>query len=256
MDVNNTLNTAVYAGKILLESGAEIYRIEETMKRICNSCGVMDVDTFVTINVIIISAKNEFGQNISLIKRAKRKGQNLEKISQVNNISRHIKDSGYTLSDIKNMLIKIDNLKPYSIKTNVLSSGGVSGFFCLVFGGNIEDFIVSFIIGCLINLISSTLKYFQSNEFFINTICGAVTALIALSSTFLNIGTHTDTIIIGSIMVLVPGIAITNAIRDTIAGDLLSGILGAIEALLVAVAIAVGTGIIIRLWIITGGMRL
>ncbi|WP_446899386.1 threonine/serine exporter family protein [Clostridium sp. LBM24168] len=256
MDINHTINVAAFAGKILLESGAEIYRVEETITRICNSCGVMKVDTFATISVLIISAEDDYGQTVSLIKRVKRGNQNLEKVCQVNDISRHIKDKGYTINDIENKLRKIDKLRSHSTRVNTLFSGGASAFFCLVFGGNIRDFIISFIIGCSIKLISTALNYFQSNEFFINALCGASAAFIALAATGLHLSTHTDTIIIGSIMVLVPGISITNAIRDTIAGDLLSGILGAIESLLVAVAIAVGTGIVMRLWIITGGINL
>lgn len=256
MDINHIITIAAYAGKILLENGAEIYRVEETITKICKSCGVIKVDAFVTINVIIISAEDSYGETVSLIKRVKRGRQNLEKISKVNNISRHIKDSGYTLNDINQKLMEIDKLRPYSSKVNIVFSGGASAFFCLVFGGNIHDFIVSFIIGCTIQFISIILSYFQSNEFFINAICGAAVSFIALTATRLNLVMHTDIIITGSIMVLVPGIAITNAIRDTIAGDLLSGILGAVESLLVAVAIAIGTGVVIRLWIITGGINL
>lgn len=256
MDINHIINTAAFAGKILLESGAEIYRVEETITRICNSCGVAKVDTFATINVIIITAEDDYGQPVSIIKRVKRGNQNLEKVSQVNNISRHIKDKGYTIKDIENKLREINILKSYGLGINTLSSGGASAFFCLVFGGDMKDFAISFIIGCSIKLISTSLNYFQSNEFFINAICGAAVAFIALAANGLHLAMHTDIIIIGSIMVLVPGISITNAIRDTIAGDLMSGILGAMESLLVAVAIAVGTGIVMRLWIITGGIKL
>jgi uncharacterized membrane protein YjjP (DUF1212 family) len=129
MDINRTINIAAYAGKILLESGAEIYRVEETITRICNSCGILKVDAYVTINVIIISAESNYSETVSLIKRVKRSSQNLEKISRVNNISRHIKDSGYTLEDIYKKLQKIDSLKTYSYKLNIFSSGGASGFF-------------------------------------------------------------------------------------------------------------------------------
>ena len=250
MDANRVLKVAAYAGKIILQSGAEIYRVEETITRICNSLGFTKVDAFVTINVIIICVENGSGESASITKRVKGRTQNLEKISQVNNISRHILDCKYTLEDVENKLKKVERLKPYSYKANIFSSGGASAFFCLVFGGNIRDFIISFLIGCLVNLTSILLKYLQSNEFFINTICGALVAFIALLSTSLNLAVHSGTIIIGSLMVLVPGLSITNSIRDTIAGDLLSGILGAVDAILVASAIAVGTGVVMKLWIV------
>lgn len=250
MNINHVLKVAAYAGKIILQSGAEIYRVEETITRICNSFGILKVDAFVTINVIIICVEDKSGEPVSITKRVKGRTQNLEKISQVNNISRHIIDCNYTLQDIEDKLKEVDKLKPYSRKANIFFSGGASAFFCLVFGGNIRDFFISFLIGCLINSTSIVLKYLQSNEFFINTICGALVAFVALLSTSLNISVHANTIIIGSIMVLVPGLSITNSIRDTIAGDLLSGILGAIDAILVASAIAVGTGVVMKLWIV------
>ena len=256
MDINRIINLAAYAGKIMLKSGAEIYRVEETITRICKSYDICDVDAFVTLNVIIVSASNEYEQTISVIKRVKQRTLNLEKISQVNNISRHIKDQCYTLDTIEDKLSKIDFSKPYSARINILFSGIAVSFLSLAYGGNMVDFIISFIIGCLISLISIGLNFLQTNEFFINIICGATATLVSLMSTKFNVVSHTNTIIISSIMILVPGLSITNAIRDTISGDLLSGISRGIEAFLVAVAIAVGTGIILHLWIVLGGFKL
>jgi uncharacterized membrane protein YjjP (DUF1212 family) len=248
MDVNRIVNTASCAGKIMLESGAEIYRVEETISRICNACMISNVDTFVTPTVIMASASNEYGQTVTIIKRINNRTVNLEKISQVNDISRNIKTKGLTLDFIEGKLSQIDSSKSYSAKINIISSGVAAASFSVVFGGNINDFFVSLVIGCIIKITSMSLNLLQTNEFFINILCGAIVALIAVVSTYLHIGSHSDKIIIGSIMLLVPGLAITNAIRDTIAGDLISGITRAIEAFLIAVAIAIGTGVILKLW--------
>ncbi|MCI1994417.1 MAG: threonine/serine exporter family protein [Clostridium luticellarii] len=256
MDINRIVNLAAYAGKIMLESGAEIYRVEETIVRISKNYNIPTVDAFVTLNVIIVSASGEYDRNISIIKRVKQRTLNLEKISQVNNLSRHIKDEAYTLDEMEDKLTKIQCSKSYSTKIIVLFSGIAAAFFSLAFGGNMHDFPVSFAIGCILSLISKYLSILQSNEFFINTICGAVTALIALTSVKLGMGAHEDTIIISSIMLLVPGLSITNAIRDTIAGDLISGISRGIEAFLVAIGIAVGAGAVMRLWLVLGGIQL
>jgi uncharacterized membrane protein YjjP (DUF1212 family) len=256
MDINRIVNLATYAGKIMLESGAEIYRVEETITRISRNYNIQDIDAFVTLNVIIVSASDEYGQTISVIKRVKQRTLNLEKISQVNDISRHIKDKSYTLDEMENKLSRIQHSKPYSTKTLILFSGIAAAFFSPVFGGNLQDFAVSFVIGCTLSILSKTLSFLQANEFFINIICGAVTALIALISVQLKIGSHVSIIIISSIMLLVPGLSITNAIRDTIAGDLISGISRGIEAFLVAIAIAAGTGSIIKLWFALGGIHL
>lgn len=257
MDFNRIINMATYAGKIMLESGAEIYRVEETMIRICSVWNIHNLDTFVTPTVIMVSASTTYGQPISIVKRIKKRTVNLEKISQVNDISRNIKSKGLTLDDIENKLSKIESSKAYSDKLNIVLSGVAAAFFSLVFGGNSRDFFVSFFIGCGIRLISLTLSNLSANDFFINILCGSFTAIVALTSTYLNIGSHSDKIIIGSIMLLVPGLAITNAIRDTIAGDLLAGISRAVEAFLIAVGIALGTGVVLRFWIVYfGGVKL
>ena len=185
--------------------------------------------------------------------RIKNRSLNLEKISQVNDISRNIKLRGFTLELIENELSRIDSQKSYSTKINIICAGITTSFFALVFGGNLRDFVVSFFIGCLIKLTSTGLGYLETNDFFVNTLCGALAAILALSSVHLNIGAHADKIIIGSIMILVPGLAITNAIRDTIAGELISGITRGMEAFLIAIAIAVGTGVVMKLWLLLGG---
>ncbi|AYD40938.1 threonine/serine exporter [Clostridium fermenticellae] len=255
MDITRIINDAAFAGKIILENGAEIYRVEDTIVRICNAYGIKKVDTFVTTNIIIVCASDEYDRTITIVRRIKQRTINLEKISQVNDVSRHIKDKGHTLEYVENKLDRINNIRPYSNKITLFFSGLVAGFFTLVFGGNLRDFLVSFIIGILIRLTYLTLNLVQTNEFLINTLSGALTALIALSSVYFHIGVHSDKIIVGSIMLLVPGIAITNAIRDTIAGDIISGSSRAIEAILIASAIALGTGIILKLWfIILGGV--
>ncbi|MCT8975982.1 threonine/serine exporter family protein [Clostridium sp. CX1] len=248
MDISRVLNIATYAGKIILENGGEIYRVEETIIRICNAYNIKIVEPFATPTAIIVSASSEYGQNISIIKRIKKRSLNLEKISQVNDISRNIKNKGFTLEYIESELHKVENSKSYSIKVNILFSGITAAFFALVFGGNLRDFFVSFIIGCLIKSTSTLLGFLQTNDFFVNTLCGALAALVALLSVHLGIGAHADKIIIGSIMLLVPGLAITNAIRDTIAGDLIAGISRGVEAFLIAIAIAVGTGATMKIW--------
>jgi len=253
MDINRIMHLAAYAGKIILESGGEIYRVEETIVRICSAYNINNAQPFATPTVIIVSASDQYGQTTSVVMRIKRRSLNLEKISRVNDISRNIKSKGFTLELIENELSKIDSQKAYSTKVNILCAATTTGFFALAFGGNLRDFIVSFFIGCLIRILSKFLDSVETNEFFINIICGALAALIALLSVRLKIGAHADKIIIGSIMLLVPGLAITNAIRDTIAGELLSGITRSMEAFLVAVAIALGTGVAMKLWFLLGG---
>ena len=248
MDVHKILHIATEAGRIILENGGETYRVEETIFRICTAFNVKDCDSFVTPTGIMVSITDNFGQTISLVKRVKGRTVNLEKISKVNDLSRNIRTKGLTADEVKDALILINNEKRYGMKTTVFFAALSAAFFTLLFGGDINDFCVSFFIGIIIKFSSNFFGKYKINEFFINTFGGAITALIALLSISMGIGHNLDTIIIGSIMLLVPGLAITNALRDTIAGDLLSALARALEAFLIAVGIATGTGVVMKFW--------
>ncbi|SKA75876.1 Uncharacterized membrane protein YjjP, DUF1212 family [Clostridium sp. USBA 49] len=259
MNIYKIISVASEAGKIILESGGETYRVEETIIRICDAYGLICSESFVMPTGIIISAQDRDGKIISLVKRIKNRTVDLEKISRVNDLSRNIKSKNLSLEFVEKELKIISETPRFNFKTTLFFSGIAASFFTLLFGGNIYDFIISFFIGIIIKYISLLLSSININQFFINVLGGAIAAFLALVSVKLNFAQNLDTIIIGSIMLLVPGLAITNAIRDTIAGDLVAGLSRGAEAFLVAIAIAVGSGISIKLWsdyfgIIIGGI--
>lgn len=245
---NKILHIAADAGRIILQSGGETYRVEETILRICYAFKVKHADSFVTPTGIMISLTDENGETISLIKRISSRTVNLEKISKVNDLSRELSETSLSLELVEKKLKEIDATPGYSDKALITASAFSAGFFTLLFGGTFRDFLVSIFIGVVIKLISLSLNNIRINDFFINSLGGSIAALLALISIKLNLGQNEDKIIIGSIMLLVPGLIITNAIRDTIAGDLVSGISRAIEAIFIAIAIAVGSGIVIKIW--------
>lgn len=248
MDNYKIINLASEAGKIILESGGETYRVEETMIRICDAYGLFFAESFVMPTGIIISAQDSSGKIISLVKRIKDRTVDLERISKVNDLSRSIKSKNLSLEFVERELKMISETPRFNLKTTLFFSGIAASSFTLLFGGSLFDFIISFFIGILIKSISFLLSSININQFFINVLGGAIAAFLALVSVKLNFAQNVDTIIIGSIMLLVPGLTITNAIRDTIAGDLVAGISRGVEAFLVAVAIAVGSGISLKLW--------
>lgn len=248
MDINKILHVATFAGQIILESGGETYRVEETIWRICKAFGVEYAESFVTPTGIMSSVSDENHKTTSLIKRIHRRTVNLEKISRVNDLSRNIKTLNLTVDQFYNELINIENGKRYSAPVTIFFSALGAAAFSILFGGNIKDFVSAFIIGVIIKLFSNLCSELSINDFFINSISGSIVAGMALILVSEGIGSNVDKVIIGSVMLLVPGLAITNAIRDTIAGDLVSGLTRAAEAFLIAISIAVGTGVVLILW--------
>lgn len=252
MDLNEILHVATFAGKIMLESGGETYRAEEIIWRICKIYGVEEAESFVTTTGIMVSICSN-GETYSLIRRVSTRTIDLDKVDKVNDLSRNIINRGLTVSQLKEQLQIINNGERYNDKTAIIISA--IGAFCFVFlfGGKLREAVAAFFIGLVIKSLSIKFSTLEINQFFINSICAGIAAIMAIL--FLKIGfiNDMDKTIIGSIMLLVPGLAITNAIRDTISGDLLAGSTRAVEAFLVAISIAIGTGAVLSFWISTFG---
>lgn len=249
MQENKVLNLAAHAGKIILQNGAETYRVEETMVKICTAFNIKEADSFVTPTGIMLSITCNNGEIVSTVKRVQNRTVNLEKISRINNLSRIIQKNKLSIDDVEKELRIIEDSKSYSNCIMIFFAGIGAAFFTPLFGGGLNDSFVALITGFLIKSISIIFSKMNLNDFFINIIGGSIAALVALIFYKLGIINSVDKSIIGSIMLLVPGLAITNAVRDTIAGDLVSGVARGLEAFLTAVAIAVGTGIVFKIWI-------
>lgn len=246
--MNEILQVAMLAGQMILENGGETYRVEETIWRICKIYGASEAESFATPTGIMASICHE-GKIYSLTRRVSNRTVNLDKIDKVNDLSRSILSKKLSVSDLKQELIKINKEEIYSTPVIIIFSALAAGSFSVLFGGTLKDVFAAFLIGVIIKFLTIKWSDIGINSFFINSICSGITAFLAIILYKLGVASQINQTIIGAIMLLVPGLAITNAIRDTISGDLLSGLIRAAEAFLVAVSIAVGTGAVLSFWI-------
>lgn len=255
MNTNELLDMACYAGKLLIESGAEIYRVEETMVRLCTSFPeVEDAQSFVTPTGIMFSVTVHKTTSTKIL-RVHSRGVDLNCIDKINDLSRQASMKKFTIDELHEELKLIAQEERYSFKTTLFFGALSAGGFAIFFKGNYTDACCSFLIGMLIKTLSWFMEKRGMNNFFVNAISGGAAAVFALFLHNLLPLTDLDILIISSIMLLVPGLAITNAIRDTVAGDYLSGVARATEAFLVAIGIAVGIGFVLSMSIgISGGM--
>lgn len=248
MDMNKILHVATFAGRIMLESGAETYRVEETICRICTSYGIEITDSFVTPTGIMVSISNN-KETLSLIKRVNARDVDLNKVDQINNLSRVIQGTHIEINDFNEQLKEINVGDKYSLPVILIFAGICAGIFSTLFGGDVKDLISAGLIGGIMKLMYRKFELLALNEFFINSISSALATTLAILMFTLGMASNVDKTVIGSIMLLVPGLSITNAIRDIIAGDYLAGLIRASQAVLIAVSIAVGTGAILSIWI-------
>ncbi|TCO79036.1 threonine/serine exporter family protein [Marinisporobacter balticus] len=251
----NILSLALYAGEIMLQNGAETYRVEDTIIRICQAYNISYVESFVIPTGIFVSVDqgNADTKVVTFIKRIKTRTIDLNKVSQINDFSRKVSVSNLSVEEGMEILKKIDTLSKYPKKIKLFCSGIASACFGLLLGATYIDSLSSFIISILVYISVSFIEHLNSNLFIQNFIGGIIAALLAILAVNIHLGINIDKIIISSIMILVPGVAITNAVRDSISGELLSGVARSAEAIIIAISIAVGVGTVMNAWIYLRG---
>lgn len=255
MELNRLAFIAGEAGRIMLESGAETYRVEETIVRICHAYNIRFADSFVTPTGIMFTLVDYENNNISIIRRIKKRTIDIDKICRINDLSRNLKTLNYDEEMFLSKLKEIDNTKRYNSATTLFCASIGAGFFASILGGSPKDFICAAFIGLCIKFVTEKLLENNLNGFFTNIIGGVITGIIALIMNRYSLLNNLDTVIVGAIMLLVPGLAVTNAIRDTIGGDVVSGLSRGLEAIFVAISIAIGVGFVLNSWIhIFGGL--
>ncbi|KAB3537288.1 threonine/serine exporter family protein [Alkaliphilus pronyensis] len=247
---------AIYAAEIMLKNGAETYRVEDTINRICRSRDFPYVESYVTLTGIFISVDTDgedLNDMITYVKRINKRVINLNKVAEVNDFSRRFVESRMPIDEAMAVLKAIDTTLPYSITLQAVFGGLASGCFSLLLGANVLEFFAALFTSILVTYSIHKLKQADFNLFITNIAGGGLAAFSAIVLSSLHASVNLDKVIIGAIMVMVPGVAMTNAIRDSIAGDLVSGLARGAEALLIAISIAFGVGFILQGWIFLKG---
>ncbi len=256
VDYNKILEVSSQAGKIMLENGAEVYRVEETINRVCKALGAARCESFASPTAIVISVFDNEGQIYSVMRRITSRTVNLDKVDAVNWFSRQLESNATSVSLTRSHLDEIDSRTPYSPKIMVLASALAAGAFAIVFSGNARDAWCSLITGALVRSMVIMLQRIRLNDFFINLAGGAMSALSGWLWSSMGAGPHAEIITISSLMLLVPGLLLTNGVRDIAAGDIISGTSRIIEAFFIATALACGAGLVYTLVTGLGGIWL
>jgi uncharacterized membrane protein YjjP (DUF1212 family) len=246
---NKVLLLALKAGEILLKSGAEVYRVEDTVTRLCRACQIPFVECFVTTTGIFLSIGQD-GEEQELgtaLKRVNHTGIDLEKISRVNAFVREFTSTELSVDEGLKRMEAIEAIQPFSLLVRIVAIALVGCFYTIMNGGGFADAPCALLVGVLTFILSLGIERLRINRFisiFISCFACAGLSLLAFN---LGFGSSLSSIIVGGITVFLPGVAITNAARDLLSGDMLSGVSRMVESLLVAVAIAGGVGIFLRM---------
>lgn len=245
------LETASLAGHILLENGAEISRVEETMERIASHYGVESENFFVLSNGIFTTGRTGYAK----VEFIPFKGAQLERVAAVNQVSRDIAADRLTLAQAQERLQQIRASRPKPRVEQLVGSAVGSAGFCVIFGGGPMDAAAALVVGLLLWAFVIHVSAPHLSKILGNLAGGLVGTLLCLAFYRIGFGENLGNMIVGSLIPLIPGVAFTNGIRDLADEDYIAGATRLLDALMVFFCIAAGVVVAFGAWYVVGGSR-
>lgn len=243
MEYSSLLELATDLGYRLAMSGAETFRIEESISRILAAYGITS-EVFAITNCLTVSIETPEGKPMTRMRRIGFHGNDLDTVEKYSNLSRRICNEKPDIALAWQWLKETDaSRRSYSLSVMLLGHFLGAFGFAIVFGGMFIDGICSGICGVIVGLMNHYMNRLKVNQFFSTIAASFIMAFSSYAIGATGIPSNTDTVIIGTLMILVPGLIFTNAMRDIIFGDTNSGINRIVQVLLIAAAIALGTGV-------------
>ncbi|GKQ43477.1 membrane protein [Companilactobacillus sp. RD055328] len=245
-NVQEVITTCLLAGKIMIESGSEMYRVEDTMFRIAKKMGMNNINVFGTPTAIGIGFDDESSFQL---KQIKSRSINLEKVSRVNDVSRKFTQDIIDSSELYTRLKVIDrDTLEFPVWLQAISAAVVSSTLMILFTREYDwiDFPISAVIGMLGFFLFAYINEKTKLKFISEFLSSIIVGSLAVISVKIGLGVKLDNILIGAIMPLVPGVPLTNSLRDLLESHLLAGIARGVEAILSALAIGIGIAVILK----------
>lgn len=229
------------AGRLILENGGETYRVEETITRMGHAFGFTEVESFAVPSGLFISYRKADGTIETAVKRVRKGSTDLTRVDAVNAISRQMEQEPLTCEEVMEKLRAVENRKAGLSKLQLTAAVGLSaGGWAIMFGGSLLDGAVALLVAFLAQGIAF-LQDRAGMRSFVSTLTGSFLGTILPMMLHLATGWLTvDAAVAACLMPLLPGLAMTNAVQDTMRGDMVSGIASATSAILTAAMVAGG----------------
>lgn len=253
-ETKRVLDLAVYAGEILLENGAEIDRAQQTISHILAGLGAEETNVYVLANGIFATVDDPGAPAVAL-REVALGNIHLGRVAAVNEVSRSIRKYRQAgLDKLKKDLDHCAAMPAYPVWMQALGCAVASAGFCFLMGGTILDCVPPFAAGFLMQYLLSYAELRKASAYVVTTVAAVVVSLLCWGMWRLGVGYSLNLMITGATLALVPGIALTTAIREFFQADYLSGSIHLINALLKAACIAVGVVVALQLVNFAGGL--
>lgn len=252
MNYDNLIRSFLDIGETMLCNGAEISRVEDTLVRLCRAYAFKTVDIHAINSSIVMTVTAKNDQILTQTRRISHIGTDLSMVESCNSLSREVckttPDPSYIAEKLSEM--KGETLYPWWF----IWMGYVIGAsaFAVFFGGNVWDALAAALGASVIYFGQQQMGKIHANRIVENILLTGAITVIAVAAALISPAVSRDIVIIGNIMLLIPGLAFCNGIRDMILGDTISGLLTLSDAILRALSI--GLGYFLVMTIVLGGV--
>lgn len=238
-DMEQVLDFALDIGEEILRCGGEIHRAEDSLTRVCRAYGAERVDVFCITSVIILNVQVN-GRNYSQTRRVAGYGNNMSRLEGINSLCRRICASTEAPAQVKRELEELRHGCVLERWKKWVGSIFAAGGFALFFGGTMWDGVCAALVSLVLCVMDIYVYRDDMNRLWYTLVCSFLAGLAAQLLVYAGIGQRPSAIMIGVIMLLIPGVALTNSVRDMLGGDVIAGLLRLVESVLLAAAIAGG----------------
>lgn len=237
------LHLALDAGEIMIRNGAETFRVQDTMRRILATSGQEKIEAVAMVTVLLVTLPREEKGPLSMMRAIHSRSVNFRKVCEVNDMSRAFVEGRINIDEAIKRLDEISHEREYLLPTRIIGYGMIAG--CFSFLGSLSplDGMLSALIGLMLGGLVIWLDKKKTPYFLPPFLCGA---FVAYSACWLHPAfpaSHIDTIVIGGIIPLLPGVTFSKSMRDLMEGNIISGYTKAVEALVIAGSLAGGVGL-------------
>ncbi|MEE1320960.1 MAG: threonine/serine exporter family protein [Acutalibacteraceae bacterium] len=244
-DSEKILSLALDLGKAMVQCGAEINRVEETVLRICYAYNIKKTEVFSVISMVYATVITEDGKTHTQMRRIYSNATNFRRLENLNSLSRKICAQKPDISEARKELEVILSGKNHFDVFICLGYVVAAMAFTVFFGGSLLDSLASAPIAVIIYLMNVYIKARGANRLFFTAVSAAIIGFLAEFFVHIGFGNNADMIKIGSVMLIIPGLMLVNSVREMLCGDVMSGLLRLMESVIIAMAIACGFAVAI-----------
>lgn len=226
-------------------AGCDVGHVEYKIEQMCIAYGMEEVEVFIITSSIVVSVKDWNGKHVTMTKRIRKYCTDFYCVQLLERIIDKVCNDTPTEAQIEHWIDSMEYRlqKEHHWKENAggyLINAVVAAFFTLFFGGTEREAIISFVCCLPATYIVKHYEKKWQNTFAVYVMSSCVCGLLAQVCVNIGLVNSVDKINMGNIMLLIPGLAMVNAIKDLVSGEMLSGLLRLTQAVVQALAVALG----------------